>query len=87
MKISVVGMGRVGSATAFSLLVRAVPHELVLVGRTKDSTIGDAAFHKVKGELHYTQQNPSGTAHDKTIVAGMGRLDDSALIEVLRQGR
>jgi len=42
MKISVVGVGRVGTATAFSLVARAVPHELVLVGRTKDRTIGDA---------------------------------------------
>ena len=42
MKISVVGMGRVGAATAFSLVVRGVPHELVLVGRSRDRTLGDA---------------------------------------------
>ena len=42
MKISVVGMGRVGTATAFALVTRAVAHELVLVGRTKEKTLGDA---------------------------------------------
>ena len=42
MKISVVGMGRVGAATAFSLVVRGLPHELVLVGRTKEKALGDA---------------------------------------------
>lgn len=42
MKISVVGMGHVGTATAFSLVVRGVPHELVLVGHDRDKTLGDA---------------------------------------------
>ncbi|MDG3004656.1 lactate/malate family dehydrogenase [Paludisphaera mucosa] len=42
MKISVVGMGRVGGATAFALVARGIPHELVLVGRTKERTVGDA---------------------------------------------
>ena len=42
MKISVVGMGRVGTAVAFALVVRAIPHELVLVGRTRQKTLGDA---------------------------------------------
>ena len=42
MKISVVGLGRVGGATAFALVARGVPHELVLVGRTRESTLGDA---------------------------------------------
>lgn len=42
MKISVVGMGRVGGATAFALVARGVPHELVLVGRTRDRALGDA---------------------------------------------
>jgi Ca2+-binding RTX toxin-like protein len=32
--------------------------------------IGTALFHKVAGELHYSQQNPSGTINDKTIVEG-----------------
>lgn len=42
MKISVVGMGHVGGALAFALVLRAIPHELVLVGRTKDKVLGDA---------------------------------------------
>lgn len=42
MKISVVGMGRVGTAVAFALVVRAIPHELVLVGRTRAKSLGDA---------------------------------------------
>jgi L-lactate dehydrogenase len=42
MKISVVGMGRVGGATAFALVARGIPHELVLVGRTKERATGDA---------------------------------------------
>ena len=42
MKISVVGLGKVGTAVAFSLVIRAVPHELVLVGRTRQKSLGDA---------------------------------------------
>ncbi|WP_435016597.1 lactate/malate family dehydrogenase [Tundrisphaera sp. TA3] len=42
MKISVVGMGHVGGALAFALVLRAVPHELVVVGRTRDKVLGDA---------------------------------------------
>ena len=42
MKISVIGMGKVGAATAFSLVIRAIPHELVLVARTREKALGDA---------------------------------------------
>ncbi len=42
MKISIVGMGRVGGAVAFALVSRGIPHELVLVGRTREKTVGDA---------------------------------------------
>ncbi|WP_165067916.1 lactate/malate family dehydrogenase [Paludisphaera rhizosphaerae] len=42
MKISVVGMGKVGAATAFALVTRGLPHELVLVGRTRERAEGDA---------------------------------------------
>ncbi|MDR3633529.1 MAG: hypothetical protein P4L84_06815 [Isosphaeraceae bacterium] len=42
MKISLVGVGRVGGATAFALVARAIPHELVLVGRSRERTLGDA---------------------------------------------
>ena len=42
MKISVIGTGKVGGATAFALVTRGVPHELVLVGRDRDKALGDA---------------------------------------------
>ena len=42
MKISVVGLGRVGGAVAFALVSRGIPHELVLVGRTREKTVGEA---------------------------------------------
>ncbi|MEM8872810.1 MAG: lactate dehydrogenase [Planctomycetota bacterium] len=41
MKISVIGMGRVGSATAFALVTRGVPSELICVGSTPESVEGD----------------------------------------------
>jgi L-lactate dehydrogenase len=43
MKVSIIGTGRVGSATAFALVVRALADEIVLVGTDRDSIIGDAA--------------------------------------------
>jgi L-lactate dehydrogenase len=42
MKISIVGVGKVGSATAFALVTRGLCDELVLVGRHKRSVAGDA---------------------------------------------
>ena len=42
MKISVVGVGRVGGALAFALVARGVCGELVLVGRDKESNRGEA---------------------------------------------
>lgn len=42
MKISVVGVGKVGSTLAFALSQRNCVHEMVLVGRTARSTMGDA---------------------------------------------
>lgn len=42
MKISVVGLGRVGSTLAFALSQRNCVHEMVLVGRTREATMGDA---------------------------------------------
>src|SRR4051812_40895636 len=35
-------MGRVGGALAFALVLRAIPHELVVVGRTREKVLGDA---------------------------------------------
>ena len=42
MKISVVGLGRVGSTLAFALSQRNCVHEMVLVGRSRENTMGDA---------------------------------------------
>lgn len=42
MKISVVGLGRVGSTLAFALSQRNCVHEMVLVGRSRGATMGDA---------------------------------------------
>src|ERR1041385_290442 len=42
MKISVVGLGKVGSTLAFVLSQRDFVQELVLVGRDRDVTLGDA---------------------------------------------
>jgi L-lactate dehydrogenase len=42
MKISVVGLGRVGSTLAFALSQRNCVHEMVLVGRRREDTLGDA---------------------------------------------
>lgn len=43
MKIAIVGVGRVGSAVAFALVMRNVARELVLIGRDKRKAEGDAA--------------------------------------------
>jgi L-lactate dehydrogenase len=42
MKISIVGIGKVGSATAFALVTKGLCEQLVLVGRNPRSALGDA---------------------------------------------
>lgn len=42
MKISVVGLGKVGSTLAFALSQRNCVHEMVLVGRRPEAALGDA---------------------------------------------
>lgn len=41
MKVSVIGMGKVGSSLAFVLAIKSFVQELVLVGRTPESVMGD----------------------------------------------
>lgn len=41
MKISVIGMGNVGSSLAFALAMRNTAKELMLVGRSRESVLGD----------------------------------------------
>jgi L-lactate dehydrogenase len=42
MKLSIVGMGRVGSAIAFASVLRGLANELVLVGEDREVVVGDA---------------------------------------------
>jgi L-lactate dehydrogenase len=42
LKISIIGTGRVGSATAFALVVKGLAEELVLVDRAQGTALGDA---------------------------------------------
>lgn len=42
MKISVVGVGKVGSTVAFAMSQRNFVREMVLVGRNREATLGDA---------------------------------------------
>ncbi|MGB1090994.1 MAG: malate dehydrogenase [Oceanobacter sp.] len=41
MKVSIIGLGKVGSSLAFILSTRSFIRELVLVGRTRESVMGD----------------------------------------------
>jgi L-lactate dehydrogenase len=41
MKLSIVGVGRVGSAIAYASVLRGLPSEMVLVGRDRDRLLGD----------------------------------------------
>ncbi|WP_165855755.1 malate dehydrogenase [Marinobacter sp. JSM 1782161] len=41
MKVSVIGMGNVGSSLAFVLAMKHIVKELVLVGRSRESVLGD----------------------------------------------
>jgi L-lactate dehydrogenase len=43
MKVSIIGVGRVGSATAFALVTRGLIRELVLVGSDRAKSEGEAA--------------------------------------------
>ena len=42
MKVSIIGMGKVGSTLAFALTMRNNVRELVLVGRNRRAAHGDA---------------------------------------------
>ncbi|MEO0531309.1 MAG: lactate dehydrogenase [Planctomycetota bacterium] len=42
MKVSIIGMGRVGSALAYTLVLKELVDELVLVNRSRDRAEGDA---------------------------------------------
>ena len=42
MKVGIVGAGKVGSATAFALVMRGVAQEIVLIDYNKDKAIAEA---------------------------------------------
>src|SRR5262245_11736222 len=42
MKISIIGVGKVGTALGFAFVTRGLCDQLVLVGRTRSSALGDA---------------------------------------------
>lgn len=66
MKVSIVGIGRVGSATAFALVTRGLVRELVLVGSDPSRSAGDAA------DLQHA------CAFVRPIKVTSGRIDDTA---------
>lgn len=64
MKVSIIGMGRVGSATAFALVTRGVPTELVCVGRTPDTVAGDVSDLRHASAFVRPMRIVAGTAED-----------------------
>jgi L-lactate dehydrogenase len=62
MKVAIIGSGRVGSATAFALLLRNLAREIILVGRDLEKAQGEAA------DLHHAAALLGGTrTHAGTI--------------------
>lgn len=75
MKISVVGVGRVGSTVAFSLVVRGLAEEVVLVDRAEEMAKGEAwdLMHSTAFTEHYTEVRAGGyedTAGSEVVVIG-----------------
>jgi len=65
MKISVVGVGKVGSTLAFVLSQRDFVHELVLVGRHREVTVGDALdMRHAQSFVEVPTRIAAGTAED-----------------------
>jgi L-lactate dehydrogenase len=65
MKVSVVGMGRVGSTLAFTLSQRNFVRELVLVGRNREVTFGDALdLRHAQSFVEVPSQIVAGTVED-----------------------
>ncbi|MDB6110087.1 MAG: L-lactate/malate dehydrogenase [Pedosphaera sp.] len=65
MKISVVGMGKVGSALAFTLCQRNFVHEMVLVGRRREFALGEALdLRHAQSFVEVPTRISAGTAED-----------------------
>ena len=58
MKVSVVGLGKVGSSLAFVLAIKNFVQELVLVGRTRESVLGDVLDLRGLTDVTVTYTNP-----------------------------
>lgn len=72
MKVSIIGLGRVGSALAFTVVLRELADEVVLVGRDRDAAEGDAL------DLHHAQ-----LFVDKNIRVRAGEIADTAGSDVV----
>lgn len=72
MKISVIGVGRVGSTVAYSLVMRALADEVVLVDRAEEIA---------EGEAHDLTHAASLTAHPVEVRAG--QVEDTAESDVV----
>ena len=73
MKVSIIGLGKVGSSLAFVLSLRNIIKELVLVGRTPDSVMGDVLDLRhgqlfVEAPTRITAGTPADT-HDSDVLA------------------
>jgi L-lactate dehydrogenase len=67
MKISVVGLGRVGSTLAFALSQRNCVREMVLVGKRREDTLGDALdIAHAQSFVEVPTRVIAGTAADTT---------------------
>src|SRR5687767_7973410 len=65
MKISVVGAGKVGSTLAFVLSQRNFVHDLVLVGRDRNVTLGDVLdLRHAQSFVEVPTRIIAGTAED-----------------------
>lgn len=72
MRVSIVGVGNVGSALAFALVMRSLTDELLLVGRDLASTEGDALDLRHAGALatrtpDVVSQTLAGTASSDVV--------------------
>lgn len=72
MKVSIIGLGRVGSTLAHTLVLKELVSELVLVGRRFDQALGDAL------DLHHAQLFVDNPIHIRA-----GEVADTAGSEVV----
>lgn len=74
MKVSIIGIGRVGSTVAYTIVLRGLAKGLVLVNRTRATAVGEA---------HDLSHTLSLTDHQMTIRAGDARDTEGSDLIVL----